>query len=66
MYGKNPQAKVKVERCFKTIKEGWMYAKDWNKFKTIEEMFMYEESSKISSDKTTSFFQYFIFISIFS
>lgn len=99
----DPQAKGKVERCFKTIKEGWMYAKDWNKFKTIEEMesnygkylyseyinkihseiedtpnnvwhkgiintkhrkiedekleeiFMHEESRKVSSDRTISF-----------
>lgn len=34
----DPQAKGKVERCFKTIKEGWLYAKDWNKYKSIEEI----------------------------
>lgn len=34
----DPSAKGKVERCFKTIKEGWMYTKDWNKYKNIEEL----------------------------
>lgn len=34
----DPEAKGKVERCFKTIKEGWMYNVDWNKFNSIEEL----------------------------
>lgn len=34
----DPEAKGKVERCFKTIKEGWMYDRDWNKFNSIEEL----------------------------
>ena len=34
----DPEAKGKVERSFKTIKEGWMYSTDWNKFNTIEEL----------------------------
>lgn len=34
----DPEAKGKVERCFRTIKEGWMYTKDWNKYKDIEEL----------------------------
>ena len=32
------KAKGKVERCFKTIKEGWMYGKDWNTFKSLEDL----------------------------
>lgn len=34
----DPEAKGKVERSFKTIKEGWMYSTDWNKFNSIEEL----------------------------
>ena len=34
----DPASKGKVERCFKTIKEGWMYARDWNKYGSIEEL----------------------------
>ena len=34
----DPAAKGKVERCFKTIKEGWMYARDWNKYISIKEL----------------------------
>lgn len=34
----DPESKGKVERCFKTIKEGWLNARDWNKFKSIEEI----------------------------
>lgn len=34
----DPQAKGKVERCFRTIKEGWMYAKDWNKYKSLDDL----------------------------
>lgn len=34
----DPESKGKVERCFKTIKEGWMYGKDWNQFKSLEDL----------------------------
>ena len=34
----DPEAKGKCERCFKTIKEGWMYGKDWNLFKSLEDL----------------------------
>ena len=34
----DPAAKGKVERCFKTIKEGWMYARDWNQYHSLEEL----------------------------
>lgn len=34
----DPEAKGKVERCFKTIKEGWMYGIDWNTFKDLEDL----------------------------
>lgn len=53
----DPAAKGKVERCFKTIKEGWMYARDWNKYKNIEELeedygrYLYDEYiNKIHSE----------------
>ena len=34
----DPESKGKVERCFKTIKDGWMNAKNWNNFKSIEDL----------------------------
>ena len=34
----DPESKGKVERCFKTIKEGWMHARDWNQYKTLPEL----------------------------
>ena len=34
----DPESKGKVERCFKTIKEGWMNARDWNSFKDLEDL----------------------------
>lgn len=34
----DPESKGKVERCFKTIKEGWMNARDWNAFKDLEDL----------------------------
>ena len=34
----DPAAKGKVERCFKTIKEGWMYGKYWNLYKSLEDL----------------------------
>lgn len=45
----DPEAKGKVERCFKTIKEGWMYGEDFNKYHSLEELekeyqkYLYEE-----------------------
>lgn len=53
----DPAAKGKVERCFKTIKEGWMYARDWNKYKSLKELeedyskYLYDEYiNKIHSE----------------
>ena len=34
----DPESKGKVERCFKTIKEGWMNSRNWNTFKSIEDL----------------------------
>lgn len=34
----DPEAKGKVERCFRTIKEGWMNNYDWNKVDNIEDL----------------------------
>lgn len=34
----DPESKGKVERCFKTIKEGWMNARDWNRYKNLEDL----------------------------
>ena len=34
----DPEAKGKVERCFKTIKEGWMYGQDFNKYHSLEDL----------------------------
>ena len=34
----DPEAKGKVERCFRTIKEGWMYCSDWNKYNSLDEL----------------------------
>ena len=34
----DPESKGKVERCFKTIKEGWMNSRNWNVFKSIEDL----------------------------
>lgn len=34
----DPAAKGKVERCFKTIKEGWMYGKDWNQYHSLNDL----------------------------
>ncbi len=53
----DPAAKGKVERCFKTIKEGWMYGKDWNLFKSLDDLnkdynkYLYEQyNNKIHSE----------------
>ena len=53
----DPESKGKVERCFKTIKEGWMYGKDWNSFKSLEDLnrdydkYLYESyNNKIHSE----------------
>ena len=52
-----PEAKGKVERCFKTIKEGWMYRKDWNTFESLDDLnkdydkYLYESyNNKIHSE----------------
>lgn len=34
----DPESKGKVERCFKTIKEGWMNSRNWNTFKSLEDL----------------------------
>lgn len=33
----SPESKAKIERSFRTIKDGWMRCTDWNTFKTIED-----------------------------
>lgn len=33
----SPESKAKIERSFRTIKDGWMRCTDWNSFKTIED-----------------------------
>lgn len=32
----SPESKAKIERSFRTIKDGWMRCTDWNEFKTLE------------------------------
>ena len=45
----SPTGKGKIERSFRTIKDGWMNCSDWNKFKSIEDVeksfseFLYNE-----------------------
>ena len=34
----DPQAKGKIERCFRTIKDQWMNGEDWNRFTSIEDV----------------------------
>jgi len=34
----SPESKAKIERCFKTIKEGWMNCTDWNAFKSLKDI----------------------------
>lgn len=53
----DPESKGKVERCFKTIKEGWMYGIDWDIFKNLEDLnknydkYLYEKyNNKIHSE----------------
>lgn len=31
----SPESKAKIERSFRTIKDGWMRCTDWNEFKTL-------------------------------
>ena len=33
-----PEAKAKIERSFRTIKDGWMRCTNWNEFKTLEDV----------------------------
>lgn len=45
----SPTGKGKIERSFRTIKDGWLNCTDWNSFKTIEDVkrsfsnYLYEE-----------------------
>lgn len=34
----SPESKAKIERSFRTIKDGWMRCTDWNSFNTLEEV----------------------------
>lgn len=34
----SPESKAKIERSFRTIKDGWMRCTDWNQFKSLEDM----------------------------
>lgn len=34
----SPESKAKIERSFRTIKDGWMRCTDWNEFKTLEDV----------------------------
>lgn len=34
----SPESKAKIERSFKTIKEGWMHCTDWNAFKSLKDI----------------------------
>ena len=34
----SPTGKGKIERSFRTIKDGWLHCTDWNSFKTIEDV----------------------------
>lgn len=45
----SPESKAKIERSFRTIKDGWMRCTDWNTFKTLSDVkkslkqFLYNE-----------------------
>ena len=57
----DPESKGKVERCFRTIKDGWMNGIDWDTFESLEDLnnkydkYLYEKyNNKIHSEiKTT-------------
>ena len=34
----SPESKAKIERSFRTIKDGWMRCTNWNEFKSLEEV----------------------------
>lgn len=34
----SPESKAKIERSFRTIKDGWMRCTDWNEFVTLEDV----------------------------
>lgn len=34
----SPESKAKIERSFRTIKDGWMRCTDWNNFKTLNDV----------------------------
>lgn len=40
----SPESKAKIERSFRTIKDGWMRCSDWNSFKSLDDV---NESLKI-------------------
>lgn len=57
----SPESKAKIERSFRTIKDGWMRCTDWNTFKTLDDVnkslkeFIYNEyiNKKHSSTNET-------------
>lgn len=57
----SPESKAKIERSFRTIKDGWMRCSDWNRFKSLEDIneslkkFLYNEyiNKKHSSTNET-------------
>ena len=57
----SPESKAKIERSFKTIKDGWMRCTDWNNFKSLKDVkkslqtFIYNEylNKKHSSTNET-------------
>ncbi|MCM1197228.1 MAG: DDE-type integrase/transposase/recombinase [Roseburia sp.] len=34
----SPESKAKIERSFRTIKDGWMRCTDWNEFKSLDDI----------------------------
>ena len=57
----SPESKAKIERSFRTIKDGWMRCSDWNSFKSLDDvneslkLFLYNEyiNKKHSSTNET-------------
>lgn len=57
----SPESKAKIERSFRTIKDGWLRCTNWNDFKTLQEVneslkqFIYDEyiNKKHSSTNET-------------
>jgi hypothetical protein len=48
----SPESKGKVERMFRTIKDNWLNAVDWNDFKSLEQM--NEDFAKYLNEKYTN------------